>query len=195
MSAADLIAVAAAYFTGSVSFAIITCRLAGKTDPRGAGSGNPGATNVLQAAGKWPAAATLCGDVAKSFIPVFVAVKAGLSDATIAAMMVASVVGHLFPVFHRFSGGKGVASCAGVLFGARPEAGFVWLGIWVIVALVSRYSSLAGISACALAPVILFAGPYPRVLALAGVVIAVLVIARHHRNIRGLLDGTERRLF
>ncbi len=195
MPATDIIAIALAYFAGSVSFAIIVTHLAGTTDPREGGSGNPGATNMITVGGKKLAAVVLLCDIAKSYLPIFAAGALGLGDTTLAVMAVASVIGHLYPVFHRFKGGKGVASCLGTLLAISPLTGLCWIVIWLIVAALSRFSSLGGIVACASAPVTLFFLGQAGAIVLASVVIAIWVVVRHRGNIDRIRNGAESRLF
>lgn len=195
MPATDIIAVAIAYFTGSVSFAIIVSHLTGTGDPREVGSGNPGATNMITASGKKLAALVLLCDIAKSYLPIFAAGAFGLSDITLATMGITSVIGHLYPLFHRFKGGKGVASCLGVLLAISPAAGLLWIVIWLITAILSRFSSLGGILACASAPITLFFLNQEKIIIFASIVIAILVVIRHRGNISRIYHGTESRLF
>lgn len=196
MSYLDALAVIIAYFTGSISFAILLCHCLGKSDPRTTGSGNPGATNVLQESGKMLAFLTLLGDILKSFFPIAIAVHYGLSQTSIAAMCVASLLGHTYPVFHRFQGGKGVASFLGIMLAANLSIGLIWVVTWLSTAAIFRYSSLAGITACLITPfAILFLwGSQEIALTLASAMMAVLVVARHHQNIKRLRAGTEPKL-
>jgi acyl phosphate:glycerol-3-phosphate acyltransferase len=182
-----------AYLLGSVSFAILVSRLAGLPDPRTYGSKNPGATNVLRT-GKWVIAAlTLAGDAGKGFVAVYLALL--FAPGTVAYAGVAVYLGHLYPVFHRFQGGKGVATAAGVLFGFDPWLGLGTLVTWIAMAVFFRYSSLAALVAG------FFAGFYSfwlfglSPLTAAVAVIAALLIWRHRENIRRLIAGTESRLF
>ena len=187
------LAVLGAYLLGSVSFAILVSRLAGLPDPRTYGSKNPGATNVLRT-GKWAIAAlTLGGDAGKGFVAVYLALL--FAPGTIAYAGVAVYLGHLYPVFHRFQGGKGVATAAGVLFGFDPWLGLGTLVTWIAMAVFFRYSSLAALVAAFFAAFYSFwlFGLSPVTAAVA--VIAVLLIWRHRENIRRLIAGTESRLF
>lgn len=184
----------AAYLLGSVSSAIITCKLMGLPDPRNQGSGNPGATNVLRVGGKKAAIFTLSGDALKGFIPVVVARFVGLSDPIIGAVALAAVVGHLYPLYFGFRGGKGVATTLGALFGMSWLLGLVWLLTWMAVAAVFRISSLSALVAMALTPVYVhwLMGSPPLTLVMA--VLAALILWHHRSNIRNLLDGTESRI-
>jgi glycerol-3-phosphate acyltransferase PlsY len=181
-----------AYLLGSVSFAILVSRLAGLPDPRTYGSKNPGATNVLRTGKRVIAGLTLAGDAGKGFVAVYLALL--FAPATIAYAGVAVYLGHLYPVFHRFQGGKGVATAAGVLFGFDLWLGLGTLVTWIAMAVLFRYSSLAALVAAAFAVFFTaFMKMYPLVPAVA--VIAALLIWRHRENIRRLIAGTESRLF
>ena len=191
-------AVLTAYLIGSVSFAVLVSRAMKLPDPRTYGSNNPGATNVLRTGRKAAAALTLLGDCAKGWIAVFAAVQllAGEMSAVdgIALAAVAVTIGHMYPVFHRFQGGKGVATALGVLLGLN-----VWIGLgaaatWAMMAFFLRISSLSALVAAVSAPVFCFMlyGLHPYTLACG--VIALLLIWRHKTNIRNLLAGTEPRI-
>jgi acyl phosphate:glycerol-3-phosphate acyltransferase len=180
-----------AYLLGSVSFAILVSRLAGLPDPRSYGSKSPGATNVLRT-GKWVIAAlTLAGDAGKGFVAVWIALM--LAPAAAAYAGVAVFLGHLYPVFHRFQGGKGVATGAGVLFGFAPWLGLGTLATWIAMAVFFRYSSLASLVAAVFA---VFFTAFMKMYSLlpAVAVIAALLVWRHRANIRRLLAGSEPRL-
>ena len=189
-----------AYLLGSVSFAVVVSRAMGLPDPYTHGSKNPGATNVLRTGNKVAAALTLIGDAAKGWLAVTLA-RAVLGDPSQASVnillglvAIAVFVGHLYPIFHRFKGGKGVATAAGILFAINWALGLATLGTWLIVAVFMRYSSLAALCAAVFAPIyftFLF-GVQPMGLAI--LVMSVLLIYRHRSNIRNLLNGTETRL-
>jgi len=198
-----LMAVVAAYLLGSLSFAVIVTRVMGLNDPRTYGSKNPGATNVLRSGSKPAAVATLLLDAVKGWLPVFAVLgwgqPYGLGDGTAALVGLAAFAGHLWPVFFRFAGGKGVATALGVLMGVSGWLGLVTLLVWVAVAAIWRYSSLAALVAAALAPVLyllldgmLWFAAAP--LTGAMVVMAMLLAWRHRENIRRLLEGKESRL-
>jgi glycerol-3-phosphate acyltransferase PlsY len=201
--AAPLLATVAAYLIGSLSFAVLVSRLMGLSDPRTYGSKNPGATNVLRSGNKAAAAVTLLLDAIKGWLPV-VAVKAwgdawGLGDGTVALVGLAAFLGHLFPVFFRFQGGKGVATAAGVIFGFNPWLGLASLATWVIIAFFFRYSSLASIVTAAFAPLFFMFGnrvawSAPGVMVLCLAVMGVMLIWRHSENINRLLAGKESKL-
>ena len=197
------LATLAAYLIGSLSFAVIVSRLMGLSDPRSYGSKNPGATNVLRSGNKAAAVITLLLDALKGWVPVVLVQQFGaaygLGDATLALVGLAAFLGHLYPVFFRFQGGKGVATAAGVILAFNPWLGLASLATWVIVAYFFRYSSLAAIVTAVFAPAYFLLGggvaweaPGEMVLALA--VMGVLLIWRHAENINRLLAGTESRL-
>lgn len=179
-----------AYLTGSLSFAILLCRLSGMPDPRAAGSGNPGATNMLRLAGKRLAIATLLGDLAKGLLPVLLAAWLGLSVQQQGWIGLAAVIGHLYPVYFRFRGGKGVATAAGALLGIYPFAALLALAAWLTVFRLTRTSSLAALIALPLC-LPLLAWQQPAAL-LPMSVLAVLIVWRHRSNVRALHAGKER---
>lgn len=188
-------AVIAAYLIGSLSFAVIVSKYYGMDDPRTYGSGNPGATNVLRSGKKKAAALTLLGDALKGLVAVFLARclqdALNLSDITIAAVAVAALVGHMWPLFFGFKGGKGVATALGVLLALSPATALVCAAIWLVMAFGFKVSSLAALTATVAAPLVAFwLMPYPS-WAWATVVIAVLVLYRHKSNIQNLLQGKE----
>jgi glycerol-3-phosphate acyltransferase PlsY len=187
-----------AYLLGSLSFAVIVSKAMHLDDPRSYGSGNPGATNVLRRGNKSAAVFTLLLDALKGVAAVliarFLAERLGYGDGVAALAGLASFLGHLYPVFFRFHGGKGVATAAGVLLALNPWVGLASLGTWLVVAIATRYSSLAALVTAVLAPVYLYllhGGPRG-VMAVA--VMSVLLIWRHRANISKLLNGTESRL-
>lgn len=195
---ASSLAIALAYLVGSLSFAVIFSRLMGLADPRSYGSGNPGATNVLRSGHKGAAVLTLAFDVLKGYVPVVVALLAqerfGLGGQTVALVGLAAFLGHLWPVFFRFRGGKGVATAAGVLLALNPLLGFATLASWALVVGFMRYVSLGSIVAAVFAPFyqLLIWGGGAALLAI--VPMSLLLIWRHAANIRKLLAGTESRL-
>jgi glycerol-3-phosphate acyltransferase PlsY len=182
------------YLIGSLSFAVIVSRLFGLADPRSYGSGNPGATNVLRSGNKGAAILTLLFDALKGYVPVAIARSLGWDDITVTAIGLGAFIGHLWPVFFRFEGGKGVATAAGVLLGFEPALGGSVLLIWILMAAVFRYSSLAALVASLAAPVVQFFGWGPTALTVGVAVMSVLLIWRHEANIRKLLAGQESRL-
>ncbi len=196
-------ATVAAYLIGSLSFAVIVSRVMGLSDPRSYGSKNPGATNVLRSGSKKAAIATLLLDALKGWVPV-VLVKwfgadYGLGDGTVAAVGLAAFLGHLYPVFFQFKGGKGVATAAGVLMGVSWILGVATLATWVIVAFFSRYSSLASLVAAAFAPLYYLFGDRAAWYVDKGLLVVMFAISallawRHRENINKLIKGTESRL-
>lgn len=196
-------AVLLAYLLGSLSFAVIVSRAMGLKDPRSYGSNNPGATNVLRSGNKGAAVATLLLDGFKGWLPVVLikwfGSKYGLEDGTVAAVGFAAFIGHLYPVFFNFKGGKGVATAAGVLLGINWLLGLATLATWLIIAFFSRYSSLAAIASAVFAPLFYLLGdrgPWyvERTILLAIFLISVLLVIRHRGNIIKLIRGTESRL-
>ena len=191
-------ALLAAYLIGSLSFAVIISRLMGLADPRSYGSGNPGATNVLRSGSKPAALITLALDALKGYVPVLLVLvygpRWGLGEATAAFAGLAAFLGHLYPVFFRFQGGKGVATAAGVLMAINPGLAVATLLSFAIVLAFSRYVSLAAIVAAAFAPFYqaLIWGVEPALLAIA--VMSLLLVWRHEGNLRKLITGTESKL-
>ncbi|CAG2127417.1 glycerol-3-phosphate 1-O-acyltransferase PlsY [Cupriavidus plantarum] len=194
----NLIFAVVAYMIGSVSFAVVVSKLMGLPDPHSYGSGNPGATNVLRTGNKKAAILTLIGDGAKGWLAVWLAQRFGpaygVQDAGIALVAVAVFLGHLFPVFHRFAGGKGVATAAGILLAIDPILGLATLATWLIIAFFFRYSSLAALVSAIFAPFfhVLMSGV--DIVTGAIFVISVLLIVRHRANIAKLLSGKESRI-
>jgi len=197
-SLATLAVIVGAYLIGSVSFAVVASKLYGLPDPHSYGSGNPGATNVLRTGNKSAAVLTLAGDAVKGWLAVWLAAKLGATwgDASLATAGAALAVflGHLFPIFHRFAGGKGVATAAGVCFALSWLLGAVLLAIFLAMAVAFRMASLASLAAAVAAPALglYFLGNAPEAWALFP--IAGLLIWRHRENIRKLLAGTERKI-
>ncbi len=193
-----LIFVVAAYLLGSVSFAVLMSRAFGLPDPRSYGSGNPGATNVLRSGKKAAAVLTLLGDAAKGWLAVFAAMQFAPRDdnypVTVAAVAIAVFLGHVFPVFLRFQGGKGVATALGVLLALDIWLGLGALAIWLLMAVLFRFSSLAALTAAAGAPIYTLVLGLPREWVLATGIILVLLVWRHNKNIRNLLAGKEPRI-
>ena len=196
-------AVIVAYLIGSLSFAVIVSRLMGLNDPRSYGSKNPGATNVLRSGNKAAAVATLLLDALKGWLPVvlvkWLGADYGLGGGTVAAVGLAAFLGHLYPVFFSFKGGKGVATAAGVLIGVSWVLGLATLATWLIVAYFSRYSSLASLAAAVFSPLYYLFGDraawyVDKRMVMMLVVISALLIYRHRENINKLLKGTESRL-
>ena len=199
----SFIAVVLPYLLGSLSFAVIVSRSLGMADPRSYGSGNPGATNVLRSGNKGAALATLVLDALKSWLPVFLirsfGPDFGMGLGTAALAGLAAFLGHLYPVFFGFKGGKGVATAAGALLGIDALLGLATGATWVIVAFFFRYSSLASIVSAFFAPAFYLVGggvawPLDRTVLLTLIAISLLLVWRHRENIRRLAAGTESRL-
>jgi glycerol-3-phosphate acyltransferase PlsY len=188
----------AAYLIGSVSFGIITSKLFGLGDPRTYGSNNPGATNVLRSGNKTAAALTLIGDGFKGWLAVWLTQRYGpqfgLGDGAVALVAAAVFLGHLWPVFFRFAGGKGVATLFGILIGISLWLGLATIATWLIVAYAFRYSSLAALVASVFAPFFYALMEGPDMILLAIVVMSALLIYRHAKNIGNLLAGKESRI-
>jgi glycerol-3-phosphate acyltransferase PlsY len=194
----SVLAVLAAYLIGSLSFAVIISRGMGLEDPRHYGSGNPGATNVLRSGHRGAALLTLAFDALKGYVPVLLALVFGpawgLNEMTVSLVGLAAFVGHLWPVFFGFKGGKGVATAAGVLLALNPWLGAATLLTWLIIAAFFRYSSLASIVAALFAPFyqLLIWGASPALLAICAM--SLLLLWRHQPNMRKLFAGTESRI-
>jgi glycerol-3-phosphate acyltransferase PlsY len=183
-----------AYLIGSVSSAIVVTRVMGLQDPRSIGSKNPGATNVLRYGGKAAAILTLLGDVLKGVIPVLIARSLTAEPVILAATAFAAFLGHLFPVFHGFKGGKGVATALGVLLALNPWVGLAVLGTWIATAAIFRYSSLSALVAALAAPLYMWWWLPALAFVVMAVLMSAILIARHHQNIRNLLAGKEGRI-
>lgn len=189
-----LLLVAAGYLLGSIATAVLVSRALGAADPRSGGSGNPGATNVLRLAGRRAAALTLAGDIIKGVVPVLVARAADVPPGAVALVGLAAFLGHLYPAFFGFQGGKGVATALGVLLAMEPYLGAAVLGTWILVAGVSRYSSLAALVASVLAPGYAWVLSGDRRVVGAVALMSVLLVWRHRANIRRLVAGEEGRI-
>jgi len=188
------LALIAAYLLGSVPFAMISSRVFGLADPRTYGSGNPGATNVLRSGNKKAALMTLIGDALKGAVAVIVAQQMGFSDTVIGLVALAVFLGHLYPIFLKFKGGKGVATAAGVLLALDPILGLAVAGTWLLVAYVSRYSSLAALIAAAAAPLIavLMHGATHQTIVVG--ILGMALIGKHWQNIQRLMAGQESKI-
>ena len=198
-----LLAALAAYLIGSLSFAVLVSRVMGLADPRSFGSQNPGATNVLRSGNKAAAALTLLLDGVKGWLPVWAVVRYGaaygLGDGTLAMVALAAFAGHVWPVFFRFKGGKGVATAAGVLLGIEPVLGLATFATWLIVAFFTRYSSLAALASAVFAPAYYFLGNQvvwliDKQVLLATVIMSGILVWRHQANIAKLIRGEESRI-
>lgn len=193
-----LIFVAGAYLIGSVSFAVLMSKAFGLADPRTYGSGNPGATNVLRSGKKAAAALTLIGDAAKGWLAVFLAIRFAPHDADglmlVALVALAVFLGHVFPVFLKFKGGKGVATALGVLLALNGWMGLAVLATWLLVAVVFRYSSLAALVAAIAAPVFAMLIQLRPELVMTTAIMSMLLIWRHKGNIQNLMTGKESKI-
>lgn len=189
----------AAYLLGSVPFAVVFSRLFGLQDPRTYGSGNPGATNVLRSGNKAAAALTLLGDAAKGWLAVWLAIRVGATPLLVAGVAIAVFLGHLYPVFLKFKGGKGVATAFGVMIAIQPIMAIATMATWIIMAVFFRFSSLAALTCAVFAPFYYFFGGMlvwqsHLAIGVALIVIALFLMYRHKANIQRLLQGTEPRI-
>lgn len=185
------ILVIAAYLMGSLSTAIIVCKLMGLPDPRTEGSQNPGATNVLRFGGKKAAAITLAGDALKGLIPVLIGYTFHQTAGNLGVIGLAAFLGHLYPVFFSFQGGKGVATAFGAIMGISWIVGMAVLATWLVMAKVFKISSLAALTAACLAPLYFWLIDANVPLLATSVIMSAMLIFRHRRNIQNLLKGTE----
>lgn len=198
----DLLLIPIAYLIGSISFAVVVSKCMRLPDPHSYGSGNPGATNVLRTGNKLAAVLTLIGDALKGYLAVMLArvllgdesLTSTLNSWLLCGVVIAVFLGHLFPVFHGFKGGKGVATACGILFGINWILGLATLGTWIIVAIFMRYSSLAALAAAIFGPIyfVFLFGFQPMGIAL--LVVSLLLIWRHRSNIQNLINGKESRI-
>jgi glycerol-3-phosphate acyltransferase PlsY len=188
------IATIIAYLFGSLSSAVIICKIMGLPDPRTEGSQNPGATNVLRIGGKLPALITLLGDVLKGVIPVLAAKWIGLDTTTLALVAFAAFIGHLFPIFFRFQGGKGVATAIGCLLALSWPVGLCWIATWLIIAIIFRYSSLASLTASVIAPVYIWFFTGNLIYVVTIMFMSIILIYRHRGNITKLIAGQESKI-
>ena len=191
----DGLLILAGYLIGSISNAVVVSRLLGITDPRGVGSGNAGATNMLRHAGKGPAAVVFFGDVSKGLVAALVAASVSSGSPVPSLVGAAACLGHMWPAYFGFRGGKGVATYCGALFGLNPWLGLLFVAVWTGVAALSRFSSLGSIIACTMAPVVaylIFRLPIHDSAVLA--LLSAVIIWRHRENVRRLIKGEESRL-
>jgi len=191
LSMTELGLIVSAYLIGSISSAIIVCRLMGLPDPRSEGSNNPGATNVLRIGGKKAAAITLLGDMLKGVLPVAVGHLFDVSTLTFALAAMAAFLGHLYPVFFGFKGGKGVATALGTQFGLHWGIGLAVAGIWLFMAKVVKISSLSALVSMALAPVIIYWTWPADELIVMQIIMSIILFWRHKSNIQRLISGEE----
>lgn len=178
-----------AYLLGSLSTAVIACKLSGLPDPRTQGSGNPGATNVLRFGGKKLAIIVLLGDLLKGLIPVMLAQLLALPPLSVGIVGLLAFAGHIFPVFFGFQGGKGVATALGVILGLSWPTGLALVAIWIAVALLFKYSSLAAICAALAAPLVIWLNAPAQTIVV--LLMSLMLLWRHRNNLRNLLRGTE----
>jgi len=190
----DVLIILAGYLFGSISSALVLCRVMGYPDPRSEGSGNPGATNILRLHGKLSALITLAGDLFKGLLPLLIARWLGAGDWSMAEMGLAAFLGHLYPIFFGFRGGKGVATFLGVLYGLAWPAGVIFMLTWGVVAALARYSSLAALIASAFSPAALFWLSGSWAYMWASLLMVALLYWRHRSNISKLMDGSEPQL-
>ncbi len=190
----DLLLIVAAYLLGSVSTAIIACRLLRLSDPRSVGSGNPGATNVLRTGGKAAAGITLVGDVLKGLAPVLIAQSLDMGEIAVGAVALAAFCGHVYPIYYGFKGGKGVATALGALLGVHALVAILALGTWLVAAFMFRFASVASLAAGLLAPAYMLWITGSAGLTGITIMMAMLIFWRHRRNIRQLLEGSENRI-
>ncbi len=189
-----LLAAAFAYLVGSIPFAVVVSRAMGLPDPRSFGSGNPGATNVLRSGSKLAAILTLAGDALKGWLPVWVAIRLDLGELVVAVVVVAAFLGHVYSVWLRFKGGKGVATAAGAILAADWRVGAAAMVAWLGVAVATRYASLASIVGAIVAPAAVWGWRGFGPLFLATCVLCAVLVWRHEGNIRKLLRGEESRI-
>lgn len=182
------------YLLGSLPFAVIVSRIFGLADPRSFGSGNPGATNVLRTGNKKAALLTLIGDALKGWIAMQIAAALGADGVGVVVAGVAAFFGHVFPLFLKFKGGKGVATALGVLAGLSGWLALICAGVWLVVAFVTRYSSLAALLAAVAAPAAALYLQLPPPAVFAATAMAAILVQRHRENIRRLLAGTESKI-
>ncbi len=183
-----------AYLAGSISSSILIARLFHLPDPRSLGSGNPGATNMLRTGSKKAAALTLVGDLLKGLIPLLIARYFGIELFVLCLMGMAATIGHMFPIYYQFRGGKGVATTLGVLLGINWILALVWVATWISTAKLTGYSSLAALVATALLPIVAYLLNLPAIVMYLTGGIAILVIWRHQSNIKNLLNGQETKI-
>jgi glycerol-3-phosphate acyltransferase PlsY len=189
-----ILSAALAYLVGSISTAIITCKIMGFEDPRKTGSNNPGATNVLRHGGKKAAIITLLGDMLKGLIPVLLIMQFQADTLTVAFVGLFALLGHIFPVYYGFKGGKGVATFYGVILGLNWQTGLIVLVTWLVVAKLLKISSLSALISVFVTPFILWMFTQSIELTSAVTLMSILVFWRHKKNIRLLLQGSEAKI-
>ena len=180
-----------AYFIGSISFGILASKIFNIMDPRAMGSKNPGATNVLRTGNKYAAVFTLLGDMLKATLVVGIALSLNFSGNLLTAVILAVLLGHMYPIFYNFKGGKGVATALGILLAINWELALFTLLTWIIIFFISKYSSLSAIIAAIASPLIAYTLNQDQYIIIISVVLAILILFRHKRNIQNLINGTE----
>ena len=180
-----------AYFIGSISFGILASKIFNIMDPRAMGSKNPGATNVLRTGNKYAAVFTLLGDMLKATLVVGIALSLNFSGNLLTAVILAVLLGHMYPIFYNFKGGKGVATALGILLAINWELALFTLLTWIIIFFISKYSSLSAIIAAIASPLIAYSLNQDQHIIIISVVLAILILFRHKRNIQNLINGTE----
>ncbi|MFL3022925.1 MAG: glycerol-3-phosphate 1-O-acyltransferase PlsY [Methylophilaceae bacterium] len=180
-----------AYFIGSISFGILASKIFNIMDPRAMGSKNPGATNVLRTGNKYAAVFTLLGDMLKATLVVGIALSLNFSGNYLTAVILAVLLGHMYPIFYNFKGGKGVATALGILLAINWELALFTLLTWIIIFFISKYSSLSAIIAAIASPLIAYFLNQDQHIIIISVVLAILILFRHKRNIQNLINGTE----
>lgn len=190
----NFLLIAATYFIGSLSSAIIVCRLWGLPDPRSKGSNNPGATNVLRIGGKLPAIITLLGDGCKGFLPTLIVVQMGFANWVVGGVMLAALIGHIFPIFFGFKGGKGVATAMGAFLGLNFILGGILIALWALPILITRISSLGAIVALLSAPFVGWFLLHDPIITFAMSIMSIILLWRHKSNILRLCGGKETKI-
>ena len=180
-----------AYFIGSISFGILASKIFNIMDPRAMGSKNPGATNVLRTGNKYAAVFTLLGDMLKATLVVGIALSLNFSGNYLTAVILAVLLGHMYPIFYNFKGGKGVATALGILLAINWELALFTLLTWIIIFFISKYSSLSAIIAAIASPLIAYTLNQDQHIIIISVVLAILILFRHKKNIQNLINGTE----
>lgn len=189
-----ILLIAFAYFLGSLSFAVVLCKTLGLEDPRLNGSNNPGATNVLRLYGKKLALATLFGDMLKGALPVIIGQLLHQPDMILAIIGLSAFMGHLFPIFFNFKGGKGVATLLGVLFSTAWPLGLAFIATWLIIILLLRYSSVSSLTAATLTPIYMMMTAVSPWFILSHTLMMVLLFWKHRTNLCNLINGTEKKI-
>lgn len=193
MSALTILLISSAYMLGSISSAVLICRIMGLSDPRSHGSNNPGATNVYRIGGKIPAILTLLADILKGTLPVWLALSLDQKDLALGGVVIAACIGHIYPLFFGFNGGKGVATALGTMLPLSIEISILLLLIWLVVLLLTGYSSLAAIISVSSAP-LLSLWLLPEIV-IPSFMLACIIVFRHHDNIGRLVSGNESRVY